>query len=87
MVAFIVSFLFATAQVFLLKKLMYCITSGNKKGSFRFFALKFLLYGVGLGLFVFKYLKYAMLCACGFAAGMPLTAILIFLYDTVIKKK
>ncbi len=87
MVAFTVSFLFSAGQTFLLKFIMDALTSGREKKSIKFFILKFILYGVAIALFMFKYLKYAVFCFCGFAAGMPLTAFALFIYSTYFKKK
>ena len=87
MIALIISFLFAVLQTFLLKNLMSAITSGNKRTSFGLFFLKFVLYGVAIALFMFKYMQFAVFCLCGFAAGMPLTAITLFIYYSFIKKQ
>ncbi|MCQ2454946.1 MAG: hypothetical protein MJ090_02220 [Clostridia bacterium] len=86
MLALIVSFLFAVLQTFLLKKLMAAITAQDKKTSIRLFFIKFILYGVVIALFMFKFMKYATYCLCGFAAGMPLTAISLFIYYSFIKR-
>lgn len=87
MIALCISFLFAALQTILLKKLMFYITAGKKSKSFSTFFIKFVLYGVAIGIFMFKYMKYATYCLCGFAAGMPLTAITLFVYYSFFKKK
>lgn len=87
MIALTISFLFAVLQTFLLKNLMTAITSGDRKKSFRLFFLKFVLYGVAIAIFMFKFMQFAVYCLCGFAAGMPLTAISLFIYYSFIKKQ
>ena len=87
MFALTVSFLFAVLQTFLLKNLMTAITSGNRKKSFLLFFLKFVLYGIAIAIFMFKFMQFAVYCLCGFAAGMPLTATALFIYYSFIKKQ
>ncbi len=87
MFPFVISFLFSVLQTFLLKSLMGAITAGKRAKFLGFFLLKFVLYGVGIALFIFKYIGYAVFCFAGFAAGMPLTAFAIFIYYSFIKKE
>lgn len=87
MKVFFVSFLFAVVQILLLKRLLFRITSGAKGKAFFLFLIKFVLYGIGIALFMYKYYGSVMYCALGFAAGMPLTAFVIFIYDIFVKKQ
>ncbi len=86
-IAFIISFLFAVLQMYLLKELVFNITGGNKSKVVKIFGIKFLLYGIAIALFMFKFMKYIMFCFCGFTAGMPLAAFGYFIYCSFIKKK
>lgn len=86
MSAFFISFLFAVIQVFLLKFLMDSVRQGSKRRFFRYFTLKFLLYGVSIAYFLFDFLKYAIYCFCGFIIGYPLAVIAFYIYYTFIKK-
>lgn len=87
MIVFFISFLFAVAQILLLKNLLVSITSGLKKKAILFFLIKFVLYGIGIATFMYKFYGSIIYCILGFAAGMPLAAFVIFIYDTFIKKQ
>ncbi len=85
MIIFIASALFGVLQTFLLRRLMLAVTSGEKKQVLKLTFIKFLCYGVGIALLVVKLLKYVMYCLCGFIAGMPISAFIMFIYLAYFK--
>lgn len=85
--AFIISFLFAAAQLFLLRKLLIYVTDGNRRKIVLYMLIKFFAYGIAIALLMFKFLGNLMYCLCGFAAGMPLCAFGYFIYLAFIKKR
>lgn len=87
MKVFIITFVFAVFQTVLLKFLLESVTKGKRLKAVGLFLLKFVLYGAAIGLFMFKYLSFAVYCFCGFALGMPLTAFVLFIYYSFVKKK
>lgn len=87
MTAFIVAVFFGILQTFLLNGLVGAVTSGNQKKMLLFLLVKFVTYGVAIALMMFKFFDYYLYCFCGFAAGMPLSAVLLFIYKTFFKKQ
>lgn len=85
MLAFFISVLFGVGEVILLSRLMDAVTKGYRSRAIKIFIIKFLTYGVGIALLMFKFFKYYTYCLCGFAAGMPLTAVLIFVYRAFLR--
>lgn len=85
MLAFFISVLFGICEVLLLSAMMESITKGYRSKAIKIFIIKFLTYGVAIALLMFKFFKYYTYCLCGFAAGMPITAILIFVYKAFLK--
>jgi len=84
---FIFAFLFALLQMYLLKNLTESLTAGNRKKSIRFFLAKFAVYAVGIYLVVFVFVEHIFQIFCGFIAGLPIVALLYFLYTQFYKKK
>lgn len=86
MLAFIIAGLCGVAQVLLTDKLVKAFNVRDGKKIALFFAAKFLLYAVGIGLLVTKYVWQLSLVICGFIAAVPITAIALFVYKTIYKK-
>lgn len=86
MVAFIIALLFAAGQIFLTEKLIHYVNIRDKGNTFKFFAIKFLLYGVAVGLTVLKFVWHLGMLICGFVVGASVSAILLFVYRTIYKK-
>ncbi len=86
MLAFIIALIFAVGQVLLTEQLIYAFNKRNSKKILLFFSAKFLLYGVGIGVVVLKFVWHISLILCGFATGVPITAIGLFVYKTIYKK-
>lgn len=87
MKAFIVALLFGAAEAFLLKNLLFAVTAGDKKKIVLFFLLKFVSYGVAIALLMSLFIRSLTYCMCGFAVGMPVTAISLFVYFAFVKKR
>ncbi len=86
MLAFIIAFAFAVGQVCLTEQLVYAFNKRDSKKIMLFFGIKFLSYAIGIGLVVLKFVWHTGLALCGFAAGVPLAAIGLFVYKTIYKK-
>jgi len=84
---FIIAFVFAGIQLYILKMLLQNITAGNRGKSLKWFFAKLALYGVGIYLFVFKFIGHIAQISCGFIAGLPICAFVYFIYVSFIKKK
>ena len=84
---FLVSMLFGGLQTFLLRRLMLAVTAGERKQTLKLVLIKFLCYGAAIALLVMKLLKYVMYCLCGFAAGMPISAFVMFIYLAFFKNR
>lgn len=78
MPAFLVAAAFGVFEMYLLFRITTAVVNGNRKVFFLFLLLKLLTYAAAIGLFVFFFLDYMLWCFCGFAVGMPLSAIVIF---------
>ncbi len=87
MTAFIISLFFGIFQAFLLKKLLVSITAGESKMVVGVFFLKFLLYGIAAALLMGIFFREITYCLSGFAVGMPLTAIALFVYHAYFKDR
>ncbi len=86
MSAFIISALFGAVQVLFTSVLVKAFDTRESKKILLFFIVKFLLYGVGIGLLIIKFVWHIGLVICGFAVGVPITAIILFIYRTMYKK-
>ncbi|MBR7071778.1 MAG: hypothetical protein IKI29_06435 [Clostridia bacterium] len=80
MSAFFLAFLFGVLQTFLLSRLVFAVTANNIKYIWLFLLLKFFCYGFAIAMLMVKYIEWIVYCACGFAAGMPLSAVIYFIY-------
>ena len=85
MVAFILALLFGIGQVFLTEQLIYAFNKRESKKILLFFGAKFLAYAIGIGLVVLEFVWHIGLAFCGFAVGVPITAIALFVYKTIYK--
>ena len=86
MLAFIIALLFGAGQVYLTSKLIDAFNKRNSKKILLFFFAKFLSYAIGIGVVVLKFVWHISLIFCGFAVGVPITAIVLFVYKTIYKK-
>ncbi len=86
MLAFLIALLFGCGQVFLTEQLIYAFNKREGKKILLFFGAKFLTYAIGIGLVVLKFVWHIGLVLCGFAVGVPITAIGLFVYKTIYKK-
>lgn len=86
MLAFIIALLFGIGQILLTEKLIKYVNCYEKKSIFKFFAIKFALYGIGIGIVVLKFVWYLGAIICGFVVGCSVSAILLFIYRTIYKK-
>lgn len=77
---FFVSFVFAAIQVLLTTQLFFMVKIKKHVNAFGFFALKFVLYGLGVAVVVTKYLWRITEFLYGYVAGVPITAILFAVY-------
>ncbi len=87
MFAFLISFLVAAGQILLLKKLIEYVTVKNMKKALYFFLIKLALYAAFISIVMLKYFSYLIYFFCGFAVGMPICAMGIFVYLTYFKKQ
>ncbi|MBQ6885280.1 MAG: hypothetical protein IJN56_06045 [Clostridia bacterium] len=83
---FVLALLFGVGQVLLTWQLVIATEKRFGKRIFLFSAIKFLLYGVGIGLLIFKHIWDFNAVMCGFVVGVPITAIGLFVYKTFFKK-
>lgn len=86
MLAFIIAMLFGGCQVLLTEQLIYAFNKRDSKKILLFFGAKFLLYAIGIGIVVLNFVWHISLILCGFAVGVPITAIVLFVYKTIYKK-
>ena len=86
MLAFIIAMLFGGCQMLLTEQLIYAFNKRNSKKILLFFFAKFLSYAIGIGVVVLKFVWHISLIFCGFAVGVPITAIVLFVYKTIYKK-
>lgn len=86
MLAFLAAAAFGVFEMYLLFRLTTAVVQGNRRTLALMLLLKFITYAVAIGLFVFFFLDYMLWCFCGFAVGMPLTAIVLFFMRTCIVK-
>lgn len=86
MLAFIIAAAFGVGQVLLTEQLIYAFNKRDGKKILLFFAAKFLAYGVGIGIMVLKFVWHLSMALCGFAVGVPIAAIILFVYKTIYRK-
>ena len=85
MTAFFLAFLFGILQIFLLNRLLTAVTTGNTSKIWLFLLLKFSAYGIAIALLMLRYFESFIYCFCGFAAGMPLGAVVWFVFTNFVK--
>lgn len=86
MLAFFIAAAFGVFEMYLLFKLTTAIVHGNGKAMALMLLLKLITYAAAIGLFVFFFLDHMLWCFCGFAVGMPLSAIIMFFVKQCIGK-
>lgn len=86
MLAFILALIFGSCQVLLTEQLIYAVNKRDGKRVLRFLGAKFLSYGIGIAVVVLNFVWHISLLLCGFAVGVPITAIGLFVYKTIYKK-
>lgn len=86
MLVFIIAMLLGVGQVLITEQLNYAFNQRNSKKILIFLLSKFLLYAIGIGLLIIKFVWHLGLAFCGFAVGVPITAIALFVYKTIYKK-
>lgn len=86
MLAFIIALLFGAGQVLLTEQLIYAFNKRNSKNILLFFGAKLLAYAIGIGVVVLKFVWHISLVLCGFIVGVPIAAIVLFVFKTVYKK-
>lgn len=86
MLAFIIAFLFGAAQVWLTKQLIFAFNDKNAKKTFMLLGAKFAGYVFAVGITVLCFVWYISAIICGFAVGVPIAAIALFVYNAVYKK-
>lgn len=85
---FFLSFVFGAAQACLTERLVKAFEIRNNKNILLFFAIKFILYAIGIGFVIFKYVWHLGVVFCGFVVGVPIAAIAIFcIKNFVINKR
>lgn len=77
---FFVAFIFAMFQVLLTTQMFFMAKIKKHANAFMFFALKFVLYGLGIAIVVRKYLWQITEFLYGYVAGVPITVILFAVY-------
>lgn len=87
MSSFVIAFIFAACQVLMTEQLIKNYENKDKKKTAVFFGAKFLTYGIGVGLVIFKYVWDFLSIFCGFIAGVPIAIIGLFLYKKIYRKK
>lgn len=85
LLAFIIAMLFGAVQMFLLSILLRSVTSGNTKEVIKALLVKLVLYAA-IALLLLKFPESIINCACGYAAGLPLSAVVYFIYLSFFKK-
>lgn len=86
MLAFITALLFGAAQVWLTEQLIFAFNDKNAKKTFMLLGAKFVAYVVAIGIVILGFVWYISAIICGFAVGVPIAAIALFVYNTVYKK-
>ncbi len=80
MIYFLLAALFGGCQAFLTKKLIQAVKGYDQKRMLLFFAVKFFTYAVGIFIVMSKFLWNIGLFFCGYAVGLPITAMAMYIY-------
>ncbi len=83
---FILALIFGAGQVCLTEQLIKAFATRSSKKILLFFGSKFVLYALGIALVIFKYVWNIGMAISGFAVGVPITAIVLFVYKTIYKR-
>lgn len=86
LLAFIIAMLFGAVQMLFLSILLRSVTSGNTKGVIKALLVKLVLYAAAIALLLLKFPESIINCACGYAAGLPISAVIYFIYLSYFKK-
>lgn len=86
MLAFITALIFGAAQAVLTERLIFAFVEKDTKKTFMFLGIKLLAYIIAIGLVMLKFVWYISMIICGFAVGVPIAAMALFVYDTIYKK-
>lgn len=86
MIIFIISMLFGAGQVWLTAQLAEAVKVRDARRGFMFFGIKFLAYALSIGLIVTNFVWQLSLVMCGFAVGVPVSSIALFVYKTIYKR-
>lgn len=86
MLAFIMAMLFGAVQMFVLSILLRSVTSGNIKAVIKSLLVKLALYSAAISILLLKFPENIINCACGYAAGLPISAAVYFIYLNFFKK-
>lgn len=79
MLGFVIALLFGLAQMFLLSKMLKGATSGNIRVLAVYLAAKLVAYIAAVLLVLLVFPNSLIACACGYAAGLPIGAIVYFI--------
>ena len=85
MLAFVVALLFGAGQVYLTERLAKAFSTRNGKNILLFFAAKFLLYALGVGLVVLKFVWFIGMAFAGLIVGASLATVALVLYRSTHK--
>lgn len=85
--AFIISLLLGVTQAVLLSLITGAVTSGNKRALILAFAVKFVLYAASIAVLMIFFLSFVVYCLCGYAAGLVVTAFIMFIFLAFLKRK
>lgn len=86
MIKFLFALFFGAGQIFLTERLIYTFNKKEGKKALLVFAAKFIAYAIGISLVLTKDILNINLFLCGFLVGVPVTAIALFVYNTIYKK-
>ena len=82
---FFIALLFGAGQVILTKKFIDAFSGREGIKILLFFSAKFILYALGIGIVVLKYIWHIGMASSGFAVGAPIMAIGWFVYSVIRK--
>lgn len=83
---FIIAMLFGSGQILLTEQLFYAVNKHHRQKIFIFTVSKFLLYGIAVAFSINKAFWHLELLLSGFAVGVPIAAIVLYVYRIIIKK-
>lgn len=87
MKVFLVSFFFGILQTVLTRFLIWSVTKRNGLYAIILFAVKFLLYGYGIYIFMNRYLSHITFVGFGYIIGMVAAAFGLFIYTAFFRKQ